>query len=569
MAANFFSVDSLTKCIQVYIDLCRDRSDFQAIALFPEDVQSEAVRMVFFPSVSVIFADLTDISSNCIEEVINSDTGEETEIIRARIERIDFLQQRVKKWLDFLKVLRKPLPQKTSPDDLSLMLGLKEPVFQSEGCFYLDNGQITALTMLKNQSLEGEIKLKVIEVDNTKKNELLFPVDFNPENRSQNILDLIHLTEGRLSAGRDLFSFFARRNNLSFHFDSNHVILGLPDHIIETDRLTILEDEVLADLIQLADPLHEAKNNLSFASGLLEENDRASALEEIEICAETLKYCSEYLNFLSPPVIRKINLKDMLQNILNRMKNQYGLDVKLSISDISEDIMAAPEMIYTLMINLVRNAMEASKKENSELIVKLDTPEREMLECMNACLDEPYWHFSVANSYNVDNSGKAKEENEKDYSGRGWGLYISRRIVKVHKGIIEVQNNDNKHIVDIIIPVKPDIPNIRKENVPLSLMLDTEKNIMDAVYHGKELSVTEAAGLLSRIQPLKWRFRSFRLRLQGVEYIDSAGIGALVTLYKKSREYNVDFAISGLDDRLRVILESCHLHELLKHCESV
>ncbi len=52
-------------------------------------------------------------------------------------------------------------------------------------------------------------------------------------------------------------------------------------------------------------------------------------------------------------------------------------------------------------------------------------------------------------------------------------------------------------------------------------------------------------------------------------YIDSSGLGALVSLSKKIREAGGDLRLSGLNDDLRTLFELTKLDTLFTICESV
>ncbi len=52
-------------------------------------------------------------------------------------------------------------------------------------------------------------------------------------------------------------------------------------------------------------------------------------------------------------------------------------------------------------------------------------------------------------------------------------------------------------------------------------------------------------------------------------YIDSSGLGALVSLSKKIREAGGDLRLSGLNDDLRTLFELTKLDTLFTICDSV
>jgi len=66
--------------------------------------------------------------------------------------------------------------------------------------------------------------------------------------------------------------------------------------------------------------------------------------------------------------------------------------------------------------------------------------------------------------------------------------------------------------------------------------------------------------LKSELEPLR---EPLTLDFSGVTFIDSSGLAALVSLYKKAREAGVGFEISGIQDAVRLILELTGLDTIL------
>ncbi len=79
------------------------------------------------------------------------------------------------------------------------------------------------------------------------------------------------------------------------------------------------------------------------------------------------------------------------------------------------------------------------------------------------------------------------------------------------------------------------------------------------------LVLDEATELRTLIKPYleEQKFSGLICNLEGVEYIDSSGIGILVSIFKSLKRFDKKFALTGLNQRNREVLNLSKLDKLL------
>ena len=121
------------------------------------------------------------------------------------------------------------------------------------------------------------------------------------------------------------------------------------------------------------------------------------------------------------------------------LAQEQGIDLRVELSRDLKDVYLDPELIHRCLLNLVNNAIDACKSENSPSKSK---------KVQVRTQKKRGWavEYQV-----VDNgSGMTKEVKEKIFqrffstkgsAGTGIGLMISKKIIDGHKGVIEVESD--------------------------------------------------------------------------------------------------------------------------------
>lgn len=99
----------------------------------------------------------------------------------------------------------------------------------------------------------------------------------------------------------------------------------------------------------------------------------------------------------------------------------------------------------------------------------------------------------------------------------------------------------------------------------MDLRLTTEANVVVVAPAGRLTGAADAARLLEAIERLLGQGRKFFLfDLQEVGWVDSTGIGALVSIFEMVRRQGGATRFAGLNDRLARIMEITKLDRVLE-----
>lgn len=199
--------------------------------------------------------------------------------------------------------------------------------------------------------------------------------------------------------------------------------------------IRVLTHEIMNTMTPVTSLAHTAEK-------MVQEGDHA---EDIEIAVATIAKRSEHLMAfvqryrelmrLPHPEIRQIPVKDALvalENLLHDELHQLGIEFALDVEPSSLEVSADGELLDQVLINLVRNAIDALEGHSDG---RID---------VGAYLDRGHLVISVGDN----GCGIAPDTREQMFvpffttkrEGSGIGLAVSRQIMNAHGGAISVDS---------------------------------------------------------------------------------------------------------------------------------
>ncbi|PRY15423.1 histidine kinase/DNA gyrase B/HSP90-like ATPase [Pontibacter ummariensis] len=173
-------------------------------------------------------------------------------------------------------------------------------------------------------------------------------------------------------------------------------------------------------------------------------------LEDIGQCLHTIhrrsdgliRFVQDFRNLttISLPQVGRFDVRELLKEIKTLMREQFSHDhVKLQIEVPPDSLLLAADrsMIEQVLINLVKNALEAVReKKEGVVILRAYHDERSRISLQVA--DNGYGMTQEAASKIFIPFFTTKK------TGSGIGLSLSRQIMRLHKGTISVQSEIGK-----------------------------------------------------------------------------------------------------------------------------
>jgi signal transduction histidine kinase len=236
------------------------------------------------------------------------------------------------------------------------------------------------------------------------------------------------------------------------------------------------EKERLAALGEMAAGLaHEIRNPLGAIKGaaqFLEPNPGAETRPEsrflkiiIEETDRLNRVVTQFLDYSKPAALdlRPVELKPLVEKTVDKMRPAIPADITLqleselgdgNVTQINTQIMAQPEQIQQVLINLIQNSVRAIENRGS-------SPREKMIRVRVEGGGAGEFSEAVV-SVEDTGHGIKKENLDKLFipfftttpSGTGLGLSISQKIIEAHRGRIEVASEEGRFTrFSVILPV--------------------------------------------------------------------------------------------------------------------
>jgi signal transduction histidine kinase len=246
----------------------------------------------------------------------------------------------------------------------------------------------------------------------------------------------------------------------------NHLIQDVDQaqHELEKSRENLLQAERMALVGQLAAGMaHSIRNPFTSVKMRLFSLGRSLSLdrtqkEDFDVISQEIKHIDtivqNFLEFSRPPklVMQPVSPSSIVDNalqLLSHRLNSYGVDVKVARSAALPEVMADPEQLKEVLVNLIINACEEMKAGGSIVIE----------ERLFGQTPHQFAVLSLSDSgpgVPPDLQGKIFQPffTTKD-EGTGLGLSIASRIVGEHGGSLTLENGQAAGATFVVtLPVK-------------------------------------------------------------------------------------------------------------------
>lgn len=197
---------------------------------------------------------------------------------------------------------------------------------------------------------------------------------------------------------------------------------------------------------------HEIKTPIA-TSKLILENNNGNITEEvdrIEQYVEQVLYFARSENVEKDYIIKKTNLKEVLNNVIKKNKKDL-INKKIKVTSLEKDIFVNTDTkwIEFIINQIVINSIKYSKEKDSKLIIICD----ELKDSTILKLEDNGIGISSNELGKVFDKGFTGSNGRKKYSSTGIGLYLCKKLCdKLDHNILIDSKINEKTIVTIIFP---------------------------------------------------------------------------------------------------------------------
>ena len=242
----------------------------------------------------------------------------------------------------------------------------------------------------------------------------------------------------RLSLKKSINEIEGARNNLEIKVkERTKELLDTQEQLVRNEKLAILGKLAGGVSHELRNPLGAIKNAGYFLNMVI-ENPEPEVKESLEILdrevATSESIISSLLDFArtKPPTPQKVNITEVVRKSLNRISVPKNIEVVNQLDPPLPTIMADPNQLDQVFVNLILNGIQAMPESGGRLVVKSE-------------VKKPDW---IAVSVTDTGEGIPEENMEKLFEplftakakGIGLGLAISKTLVEGNNGTIEVKS---------------------------------------------------------------------------------------------------------------------------------
>jgi nitrogen fixation/metabolism regulation signal transduction histidine kinase len=214
----------------------------------------------------------------------------------------------------------------------------------------------------------------------------------------------------------------------------------LEEKLVHQEKLAVLGQLAGGVGHELRNPLGAIKNSAYFLNMVLEEPS-PEVKETLEILEKEVTISERIINSLldyarvRPPLKRKLNINDILQDALSGINVPENIEVKTQVDEFIPYILADPDQLGQVFGNILLNAIQAMP-EGGRLIIKSETPGPDSVTISIVDTGVGIPGENMGKIFEPLFTSKAK--------GIGLGMAVAKTFVEAHGGSIEVQSETGK-----------------------------------------------------------------------------------------------------------------------------
>ncbi len=268
------------------------------------------------------------------------------------------------------------------------------------------------------------------------------------------------IPDGSAGATDEINTLRQRVRGLIDDVDRTHTKLKVShEHLVQSEKLALVGKLAAGVAHSIRNPLTSVKMRLFSLQRSLDMNDMQK--EDFEVISEEIRHIDNivrnFLEFSRPPKLKVQKVSpstavDMALQLLRHRFESYEVDVRLERSEKLPEIMADPEQLKEVLVNILVNACEALG--NGGLIVireEVDVADGGRSSAIIRVIDNGPGIEATVQEKLFEPFFSTKEE------GTGLGLSIAMRIVEEHGGGLAVESSEGRgSTFTITLPVRGD-----------------------------------------------------------------------------------------------------------------
>jgi signal transduction histidine kinase len=237
----------------------------------------------------------------------------------------------------------------------------------------------------------------------------------------------------------------------------------LERHLLRADKLAVVGQLSAGLAHEVGSPLQVLGGRLQALKRELGGDEKAQRLLGIAIeqTDRITRVVQQLLSFgrPAPAMVRLVDPKPYVRDVVELLgleAKRHGQSIEADFERAPAAVMVDPDHLSQIVLNLVRNALEASTNDNGHVRVVLEQERSEAGDVLALCVED--------NGYGLDEAQKAKMfepffTTRGDRGGTGLGLAVVRTLAERYGGKAHVRSSTGKGTrVTVEIPINKPSP---------------------------------------------------------------------------------------------------------------